>query len=94
MSHRHSDHPSESSGRPVAFAEKAHKLIDHWVKHNDDHARNYQQWAGTFRENGLVSAAALLDSAAELTDKINRILAEAEGLVDSSSGQIVDSSNR
>lgn len=83
MTHHHADHPSEPSGQPISFVEKAHKLIEHWSKHNDDHALNYQKWADTFRENDLASAAALLDSAAELTSQINRILAEAADLVGS-----------
>jgi hypothetical protein len=80
----HHDHSSEKIDQPISFPEKAHKLIDHWVKHNDDHAQSYHQWADAFRMNGLESAAALLESAAELTRQINLTLAAASHLVDSS----------
>jgi len=83
MSHHPHDHSSEKLGQPISFPEKAHKLIDHWVKHNDDHAQSYHQWADTFRMNGLGSAAALLESAAELTRQINLTLDAASHLIDS-----------
>ena len=88
MSDHHNDHSSEKLNQSMAFPEKAHKLIDHWVKHNDDHAQSYHQWADTFRLNGLESAAALLESAAELTRQINLALSEASHLVDSSDSTI------
>lgn len=82
MSEHHPDHSSERQNQTLEFPEKAHKLIDHWVRHNDDHAQSYRQWADTFRANGLDSAAAMLDSAAELTRQINLTLAEASHLLD------------
>lgn len=80
--HQHNDE-SDKQPRTLEFTEKAHKLIDHWIRHNDDHAHSYRQWADSFRGNGLDSAAALLDSAAELTRQINLTLVEASHLVDS-----------
>jgi hypothetical protein len=82
MSSHHHDHSSEHPGQSISFSEKAHKLIEHWLKHNDDHAQSYRQWADTFRQNGLASAAVLLESAAELTQQINLTLSEASQLVD------------
>jgi hypothetical protein len=77
MPHHPHDHLPEEASQSMAFSEKARKLILHWSKHNDDHAQSYRQWAGQFRENGLVSAAAMLESAAVLTEKINGALSEA-----------------
>jgi hypothetical protein len=84
MSDHHHDHSSEKLNQSIPFPEKAHKLIDHWIKHNEDHAQSYCQWADTFRLNQLESAAALLESAAELTRQINLTLATASRLVDAS----------
>ena len=83
MSDHHHDHSSEKLNQSIPFRDKAHKLIDHWVKHNDEHARSYRQWADAFRQQGLESAAALLTSAAELSRQINHTLAAASHLVDS-----------
>jgi hypothetical protein len=88
MSHQHHDHSSENPSQSISFPEKAHKLIDHWIKHNDDHAQSYHQWAKTFRLNGMASAATLLESAAELTRQINLTLAGASELVDSSDSTV------
>ena len=84
MSDHHHDHSSERQNQSIAFPQKAHKLIDHWIKHNDEHAQSYRQWADTFRLNGLESAATLLESAAELPRQINLTLTGALNLVDSS----------
>lgn len=82
MSDHHHDHSSDKQNQSLEFPERAHKLIDHWVRHNADHAQSYRQWADTFRANGLNSAAAMLESAAELTQQINLTLAEAIHLLD------------
>ena len=82
MSHHHHDHASEQAGPSIPFSEKAKKLIAHWTKHNRDHAQSYRQWAEIFRQNGLGSAANELESAAELTEKINGALVEASRRVD------------
>jgi hypothetical protein len=85
MSHPLHDHSPENTGQSMAFSEKARKLIVHWSKHNDDHAQSYRQWADKFRENGLTAAAARLESAAVLTEKINNTLSEALQHVDRAS---------
>lgn len=82
MSHHNHDESSDNANRPLAFPEKAQKLIDHWIKHNDDHASSYRQWADSFRSNGLESAAELIESAAVLTQHINATLTEALRLVE------------
>jgi len=94
MSHHHHDHSSGNPSQSISFAEKAGKLIDHWIKHNDDHAQSYRQWANTFRLNGMAPAASLLESAAELTQQINLTLAGASQLVDAAdASDSSDSSN-
>lgn len=82
MSHNQDDHSSLHHHQPMAFSEKALKLLDHWIKHNDDHASSYRQWADTFRQNGFESAAILLESAAALTGQINLTLKNAHQSID------------
>ncbi len=74
--HRHSEHAHHHS-HPLSFSEKGSKLLSHWIQHNNDHAHNYRQWAAEFRLNQLPQVAALLESAAEATLRINQILDEA-----------------
>ena len=69
MSHHHSHHESHSE---LSFEEKVIKLLEHWLKHNDDHAGTYRQWAGRTREAGLDHIARIMESAAETTAGITR----------------------
>lgn len=67
--HHHHDHEIRSS---LSFDEKMIKLLDHWIKHNDDHAETYKNWANKAKENDLADAAVLLEDAAEMTLLINK----------------------
>lgn len=69
--HHHHHHPAEEPS-PLSFRQKFLKLLEHWLKHNDDHAAGYRDWAARARENGLTDAAALLEEAAGMTLEINR----------------------
>ena len=79
--HDHQPDSAHQSGHQskdgLEFNDKARKLLDHWVRHNDDHAHSYVQWAADFKKNELAEAAALLESAAELTMQINLALKQA-----------------
>jgi phytoene/squalene synthetase len=72
--HDHSDHHSKEE---LTFADKARKLLEHWIHHNEDHASSYRQWSETFKENDLPDAAELLLVAAQATTDINRNLEQA-----------------
>ena len=76
--HHHEDeHHEHESVKQMPFVEKARKLVDHWIQHNQDHAGSYMQWAQEFKKNDLVAAATLLESVCELTNQINLMLSEA-----------------
>ncbi|MDA8140666.1 MAG: hypothetical protein M0036_18630 [Desulfobacteraceae bacterium] len=85
MGHHHEqDHHSHHHGpdaHELSFAQKAAKLVEHWIAHNEDHAGNYRRWANEFRQHQLTEAAALLESAAELTRQINQILDQASQFI-------------
>ena len=80
MGHNHT-HGEAHADMP--FHEKAHKLIDHWVNHNNDHASEYRRWASTFREHAMDTAAEALEAAAALNAQLNAILDEAKQSVHS-----------
>ena len=78
MSHHHDhDHGHAHSHSPLTFPEKLIKLLDHWIDHNDHHAKDYRKWAEDARENGYTDVADLLGSAAELTGTISDRFREA-----------------
>lgn len=65
--HTHDHDHTETMG----FEEKMVMLLDHWVKHNDDHAQNYREWADKASSKGLKEAAEHLKAAADMTDGIS-----------------------
>lgn len=73
MSHDH-HHEVVSS---LTFNEKIVKMLDHWIKHNHEHAQNYRKWANEAKDNIGENVSVLLEDAAELTLSINQKLEEA-----------------
>ena len=72
------DHPHGSPHTEMPFHEKALKLIEHWMKHNEAHSVEYRRWAATFRQHAMDEAADALESAAEQNEHINLILTRAK----------------
>lgn len=70
--HGHDDSPGE-----MPFEEKLKKILDHWIKHNEDHAQNYRKWAEDAKTHGLTQAAEQLIDAADMSLKINQKFEEA-----------------
>ena len=66
--HHHHDHDSHEE---MPFDEKLMKLLSHWIKHNQDHALNYRNWAEKAKTNGKDQVAGLLEEAAELSLAVN-----------------------
>jgi len=93
MSHSHHDRSADEPSPAIPFPQKARMLIEHWVNHNLAHAQSYRRWADAFRQNGLESAADLLESAAECTSQINQTLARASESVALSDGTKRSKSN-
>ena len=59
--HHHHDHDSHGE---IPFDEKLKKIISHWVKHNEDHAINYRNWAEKAKANGQEKTSEFLEEAA------------------------------
>ena len=66
--HGHHDHEVKSE---LTFDEKLIKLLDHWLKHNNDHAGTYKDWADKARQNHLDAVADVLGDVCDLTAEIN-----------------------
>ena len=72
--HHHHDHNSQGE---MPFDEKLVKLLDHWIKHNEDHASNYRNWAEKAKANGIDKAGILLEEAADMSLAINDLFKKA-----------------
>jgi len=74
-SHHHHSHDESQSELP--FEEKLKKILDHWIKHNEDHAQNYKKWAEDAKTKGLTEAGELLIEAADMSLRINEKFEQA-----------------
>ena len=79
MAHHHHDHEIQSS---LSFDEKIIKLLEHWIKHNDDHAQTYRDWAQKAQEKNKIKTALMLEEAAEMTLSISKKFESAKKLID------------
>jgi hypothetical protein len=66
--HHHHNHDSHEE---MPFDDKLIKLLNHWIKHNEDHALNYRNWAEKAKANDKGHAAELLEEAADMSLTIN-----------------------
>lgn len=53
------------------------KLLKHWIKHNDDHAATYRDWAQKAKQQGRDEAASLLEDAAAMTARTSKLFEQA-----------------
>lgn len=69
--HHHHHHHSHDQESNLSFQEKMIKLLEHWIKHNLDHAKNYTDWATKAEAEGMDDVAGLLKEAAAMNEDIN-----------------------
>jgi rubrerythrin len=67
----HHHHHSHDAPSELTVEEKLGKLLDHWVKHNEEHATTYVTWADRAKEKGLGDIESQLKEAAEKTRSIS-----------------------
>ncbi|MEE4355761.1 MAG: hypothetical protein V2I97_04780 [Desulfococcaceae bacterium] len=79
--HEHSHEHHHGSGAELSFAEKMCKLIEHWLKHNEDHADNYREWAEKARKEQMTDLGKILEEIAVMTVEMNRKFEAAASLV-------------
>jgi len=60
-----------------SMSERIEKIIAHWIKHNDDHIQNYQDWSQKARSENMSDVSDILDEVAEMSQTINVKLKEA-----------------
>ncbi|MBI9077812.1 MAG: hypothetical protein JEZ02_20605 [Desulfatibacillum sp.] len=75
--HDHSHGHSHDTVSPMNTREKLQKLLEHWVAHNQDHAKTYETWASRAEGDGYPEVAALLRQAGTMNLDINKIFQEA-----------------
>jgi hypothetical protein len=72
--HHHHNHDISST---LSFGDKLIKRLEHWIKHNDEHAETYRNWAEKAKENGMEKTGELLEEVKEMTRLITGKFEEA-----------------
>ncbi len=78
--HEHHDHPHDVKS-DLTFEEKLIKLLEHWLKHNQDHAHTYREWAERARTNDLSQVGVLIDEIGDITRGIDEKIKEALSII-------------
>jgi hypothetical protein len=83
LHHEHGDpsHP-ESQAKPSERA-KLIKVLEHWIHHNEEHAKSYGEWAKRARSLGEEAIGSILDGIAAETVRQNEKFQEALKLMNS-----------
>jgi hypothetical protein len=79
MTHHHHHHHDVKSD--LTFEEKLIKLLEHWLKHNADHAGTYSEWAERARTNNLSQVADLLEQVSAMSGDLDDKFKEALALI-------------
>jgi len=80
--HHHHHHHDHDSHDEIPFNEKLDRIIRHWIKHNEDHASNYRNWAENAKANDQHRAAVLLEEAADMSLSVNQKFKAALAVLD------------
>ncbi len=75
--HHHHHHHGHDKASEMSFPEKMEKLMNHWIKHNRDHAETYRKWADKAKDEGMVDIARLIEDAAATSEKVDVALENA-----------------
>jgi hypothetical protein len=76
MDHHHEDDIAEHMGT-MSEREKLGKLLEYWIRHNEEHAKTYLEWSKKAATEDLKDVASLLEEASDTTIYINRLLKDA-----------------
>lgn len=74
--HHHEDIHIEGQGK-LSEREKLGKLLEYWIKHNEEHAKTYLEWSKKADSNSLEDVVGLLKEASEITMSINDLFEKA-----------------
>jgi hypothetical protein len=76
MDHHHENDNAEQRGT-MPEMEKLGKLLEYWIRHNEEHAKTYLEWSKKTVIDDLKDVVSLLEEASDTTLYINRLLKDA-----------------
>ena len=75
--HHHHEHNGSELKGMVTEKEKLGKLLNYWLKHNEEHANTYLEWSKKARAEGLNDVAEMLKEASNKALSLNALFLEA-----------------
>ena len=82
--HHCGDHVAPRNTGEVTETEKLRKMVEHWIAHNEDHARSYRLWASRAKDAGHIEPGAILEDIASDIIGQNEKLIRITQIIDSS----------
>jgi G3E family GTPase len=74
--HNHS-HDHDHDHRSQTNKDRIQKMITHWLKHNDDHIKNYLDWSEKAKDENLQQLSDLLKDIADISLTLNEKFKQA-----------------
>jgi len=84
MSHSHHGHEAQKGAETDSEIVKLRKMVEHWINHNEEHARSYRLWANRAREAGCREPGDILDQVASEITGQNEKFIKIVRIIDSS----------
>jgi hypothetical protein len=75
--HDHHEDTGIEGQSGLSEREKLGKLLEFWIKHNDDHVNTYREWSKKAGSENLGEIEHLLKEACERTLSINELFKQA-----------------
>ncbi|PIP36087.1 MAG: hypothetical protein COS92_04900 [Desulfobacterales bacterium CG07_land_8_20_14_0_80_52_14] len=72
MSHDHTHEHYTPNAQ--SFEEKLIRLLEHWIRHNEDHVKTYREWADQARNHHLHEAASRIEESAVMAEAVTKKL--------------------
>jgi hypothetical protein len=73
----HSHHHDDPDRTTLSEKDKLAKMVEHWMRHSDEHAASYRQWAEKARAMGQDEVYRILEEVASAVLEQNQNLARA-----------------
>ncbi len=91
MSDRHHEHEhgkehTHEKDEAVSGIVRLRKMVEHWISHNEEHARSYRLWASRAREAGCEEPGEILEEIASEIQEQNERFMKIVHIIDSSGG--------
>ena len=77
MAHAHDHSHHKDDGAALSFEQKLNTILNHWIKHNEDHIKGYNEWSAKAKDRGLEKICPFMDEAVKMTEDINSKFREA-----------------